>query len=159
MQSRSNRHGNVENFSHSSKHISQVQSALRAARSKSEFQRILCVWLKMSFSLTSEQLAVAIGRTSFFVRKIQSRFAKESIQCFAEKKKGGRKREYMSLEREAQILTKFRRQAQRGGALDVQGITKAYERSLGMEVSPSTIYRLISRHGLRRYLPRSRRSV
>jgi transposase len=155
IQLRSNHDNHVENPSYS-EHISQVQHALRSARSKSEFQRILCIWLKMSFSFTSEQLAIAIGRSPVFVRKIQSRFAKESIQCFAEKKKGGRKREYISFEREEQILTKFHRQAQRGNSMDVQAIRKAYELSVGKEVSPSTVYRLIARHGLRRYLPRSR---
>jgi len=155
MQLRSNHDNHVENPD-CSEHTFQVQHALRAARSKSEFQRILCIWLKMSFSFTSEQLAIAIGRSPVFVRKIQSRFAKESIQCFAEKNKGGRKREYMSFGREEQILTKFRRQAQRGLAIDVQAIRKAYELSVGKAVSPSTIYRLIARHGLRRYLPRSR---
>lgn len=64
----------------------------------------------------------------------------------------------MPLNREEQIIVKFARQVRRGRSLDVNGLRQAYELSAGKSVSLSTIYRLIARHGLRRFLPEARRS-
>jgi transposase len=130
--------------------------ALREANSKKEFARIQCVWLKLALSLNSKQIAIAVGSTPVSVRRIQARFAKEGFKCFVTKPTGGRRRENISLEREKTILDKFMRQAKRGIPLDVQRFKRAYELSAGKKVPPSTIYRLINRHGLRRFLPRAK---
>jgi transposase len=135
---------------------STVHRLLHKTKSKKEFERLLCMWLKMALSLSSRQIAIAIGWTPASVRRIQARFAREGIECFASKPTGGRKRENISMEREKQILTKFARQTKRGTVLNVQQIKHAYELSAGKSVSRSTIYRLIERHGLRRFLPRAR---
>ena len=133
-----------------------VHSALLSSQTKLELQKVLCVWLKLSFRLTSKQIALSIGWTPERVRKVQSRYSREGVQCFHGKPRGGRRREYLSLSRERQILDKFMRQARRGFSLNVSQIRQAYELSVGRPVSRSTIYRLIERHGLRRYLPRAR---
>ena len=133
-----------------------VYQALLNSQSKRELQKVMCVWLKLLLGLTSEQIALSIGWTSNHVRKIQSRYSREGIQCFQEKARGGRKREYLSLARERQILDKFARRAKRGFSLNLSEVRRAYELSVGRSVSRSTIYRLIARHDLRRYLPRAR---
>lgn len=138
-------------------HDSVFQQALRDSRSKQEFQRIMCVWLRFSFSMTSKQIALAIGWRAASVRYMQARFRKEGADCFWQKSRGGRKREHISWSRETQILSKFVRQAQRGGALEVEEIKRAYEFSAGKVVAKSTVYRMIQRHGLRKFLPRARR--
>ena len=133
-----------------------IQTALAHPRTIGEFKKVLCVWLKHTLSLNSKQIALAIGTTPEAVRKVQSRFAKEGLQAFLGRLKGGRKRENISLIREKQILSKFLRRAQRGSVLNVAEIQKAYELSAGKTVARSTIYRLLARHGLRHYLPRAR---
>jgi transposase len=133
-----------------------IRNALNHPRTIGEFKKVLCVWLKYTLSLTSREIALGIGTTPAAVRKIQSRFAKEGLQAFVGKLKGGRKRENISLAREKQILSKFLRRAQRGSVLNVAEIQKAYELSAGKTVARSTIYRLLARHGLRHYLPRAR---
>lgn len=138
--------------------ILDIQKALEQSTTKDEFKKVLCLWLKVALSLTSTQIAVALGQTPTAVRKIQSRFAKEGIEASFRKQKGGRKRENISVAREKQILDKFLRRAQRGYVLHVAEIQKAYELSAGKTVARSTIYRLIARHGLSRYLPRARRT-
>src|SRR5579863_7903575 len=128
-----------------------VEKALRDSNDKAQFQRVLCIWLKLLFSLTSTDIALAIGWKPSSVRNVQARFKKHGPQCFLIKPKGGRRRENMSFDREAHILDKFARRARRGFALDVEQLHKAYETSVGRPVSRSTIYRLIARHGLRRF--------
>jgi hypothetical protein len=135
-----------------------VAKALQDSESKEQFQRVLCVWLKLLFSMTSVEIALAIGWEPSSVRNIQARFKRKNVQCFVSKQKGGRKRENMSVDREARILDKFARRAKRGFVLDVDQIQKAYELSVGRTVPKSTVYRLIARHGLRHFLPRARRT-
>jgi len=135
-----------------------IRRTINHPRTASEFKKALCVWLKVALSLTSREIALGIGTTPEAVRKIQSRFAKEGLQAFLGKQRGGRKRENISLAREKQILDKFLRRAQRGAVLSVAEIQKAYELSAGKAVAQSTIYRLLARHGLRRYLARARAS-
>jgi transposase len=135
-----------------------VEQALHSASTKQELQRVMCLWLKISFSLSSKEIGHAIGWRATSVRRVQARFASEGIQSLFSKPKGGRRRENISVTREMHILEKFRRQAQRGGILDVEEIRKAYELSVGRTVSQSTVYRLISRYGLRRFLPRPRQA-
>jgi transposase len=134
---------------------SEVSKALREARSKGEFQKVLCVWMKMSLGLTAGEIALAVNLSPAYVRRIQSR-ARKDPHCFFDKPRGGRKREHISYFREAQILSKFSHKARRGSSLDMKQIQRAYELSVGKHVSTSTIYRLIARHGLRRYLPKAR---
>lgn len=133
----------------------EIQAALRESKDKQQFQRVLCVWLKVVFSLSSAQIALAIGWKPSSVRNVQARFHKEGMQSFFSKPKGGRKRANISFDREVQILEKFSRRAKRGFALDVKQIQKAYELSVGRTVPRSTIYRLITRHGLRHFLPKA----
>ena len=133
-----------------------VEKALRDSEDKAQFQRVLCVWLKLLFSLNSANIALAIGWKPSSVRNVQARFKKQGMQCFLSKRKGGRKRENMSFDREAQILDNFARRARSGFALDVGQLQRAYEISVGRPVARSTIYRLIARHGLRRFLPKAR---
>ncbi|HEY2499108.1 MAG TPA: hypothetical protein VGK24_18765 [Candidatus Angelobacter sp.] len=133
-----------------------VENVLREAESKAQFQRILCVWLKALFSLNSEGISRAIGWKSSTVRGVQARFKKEGMQCLMGTRKGGRRRENMSFDREARILYKFVRQAKNNPGLDVGQIKQAYELSIGKQVPWSTVYRLIARHKLRHLLPKRR---
>lgn len=133
-----------------------VQRVLNESGTKKEFQRALCVWLKIALSLNSQEIALAIGWEPASVRRIQSRFAKQGVQCFTSKAVGGRRRENLSRDREKSILEKFARQAKRGLALNVSQIKQAYELSAGKRVPKSTIYRLIHRYRLGRFLPRAR---
>jgi transposase len=132
----------------------ELQRALESSGTKEEFQRVLCIWLKGEFSFTSAQIARAIGWKSASVRRIQSRYCKEGAQCFLSKQRGGRRRENIPFQRECAILDKFIRRLRRGGALNISQLRSAYELSVGNAVSLSTIYRLIDRHGMRRYLSR-----
>lgn len=138
--------------------IAAVETALKESKSKAQLQRVLCVWLKLLLSLSSEKIAQVIGWKSSSVRSVQARFKREGVQCFLKKHKGGRKRENMSFDREAKILNNFVRHAKKGRALDVRQIKQAYELSVGKLVPWSTVYRLIARHGLRHLLKRRRAS-
>ena len=54
------------------------------------------------------------------------------------------------------MLAPFIAQAEAGGMLKVVDIQQAYEERVGKTVAPSTIYRLLERHGWRKVVPRPR---
>jgi len=137
-------------------HHEEIRQALSRATTKTEFQRVLCIWLRLALSLTSRQVALAVGWSPSSVRRIQARYLKEGIQCLSGRARGGRRRAYLSWEREKLILDKFRRQTRRGGLIYPEEVRGALELSIGRPLANSTVYRIISRHGLRRFLAGSR---
>jgi transposase len=62
----------------------------------------------------------------------------------------------MDHEDERLLLADFLGRARTGGIVVVQTIRQEYEKRLGREVSTSTVYRLLARHGWRKITPRSR---
>ena len=69
-------------------------------------------------------------------------------------KRGGRHRQNLSLEEEAQFLKPFFDRAKTGSILVASEIKQAYEAVLGRKAAESTIYRLLERHNWRKIAPR-----
>jgi len=90
------------------------------------------------------------------VHVLHSRWAKEGDAIFELRGRGGRHHQHLSAEQEAQLLAPFVARAQAGGMLKVAEIQHAYEQQAGVAVAPSTIYRLLDRHGWRKVVPRPR---
>jgi transposase len=90
------------------------------------------------------------------VRVIHLRWAKEGDTSFELRGRGGRRYQNLSAEQEAQVLAPFIARAAAGGMLKVAEIQQAYEKEAGKPVAPSTIYRLLDRHGWRKLVPRPR---
>ncbi|MHB1927203.1 MAG: winged helix-turn-helix domain-containing protein [Leptospirillum sp.] len=63
---------------------------------------------------------------------------------------GGRRHSDWSREEEASFLAPFLDEAKKGGILVVPAILRALEEKLGRPVPPSTVYRMLHRHGWRR---------
>jgi len=70
--------------------------------------------------------------------------------------KGGRRRQYLTLEEEKEFLAPFFAQAQTGEIAPVGQIWRAFEKRVGHEGDDCTIYRLLNRHGWRKLMPRPR---
>lgn len=87
---------------------------------------------------------------------LHSRWAKEGDAVFDVHARGGRRHQHLSAEQEAEVLAPFVERAKAGGMLKVAEIQQAYEQRAGVAVAPSTIYRLLDRHGWRKVVPRPR---
>ena len=131
-----------------------LEPLLREAKSKLEFQRVQCIWLRMLFHFSAEQVARAIGWHPLSVRKLQAQYLQRGNSILKVAKKGGRYRENMSLEEESTLLSSFLNRAERGAMLVVKEIHTAYQESVGHPVSLSTTYRMLARHGWRKIAPR-----
>ena len=88
------------------------------------------------------------------VHQIQSRYFNEGIAVFGGPGRCGRRNENLSPAEEKKILAPFIKSAEKGGIPTVSEIRKVYEKVVKKNVPPSTIYRMLERHGWRKTAPR-----
>ncbi len=129
---------------------------LKRADSHAEYQRILCVLIRATLGSSAAQIAQLLGWSTATVHVLHSRWAKEGAAIFDLRGRGGRRHQHLTPEQEQELLLPFVARAQSGGRLAVAEIQRAYQERLGKAVAPSTIYRLLDRHGWRKLVPRPR---
>lgn len=136
--------------------IKSLKELLEETRTKADFRRVLCIWLRARFHMPSDEVAEAIGYNYGTVRRIQARYLKEGETSLIGKGRGGRRYGNMSIEQETQFLGEFTGKAKAGGVIVVSEIKSAYEKAIGRTVPKSTVYRMLDRHGWRKIAPRPR---
>ena len=119
-----------------------------------EFQRFLCVWLRIERDMTPVEIAKLLGWNPGTVRFAQKNFIDNGIQALTELKRGGRNRFFMTLEEEKEFLSSFEISAARGEVLVIGEIQVALEKRLGQRIHKTTVYRMLHRHGWRKIAPR-----
>lgn len=131
--------------------------SLGSARTADELRRAQAVAFPDRFGIGLDRTAHMIGKS----RSSTARLRKECAdlargQELRRRNWGGRRREHMTQEEEAEFLRPFFDDASQGGILIVTPVKKAYERTVGRSVPDSTVYRLLARHGWRRIAPDKR---
>ena len=114
------------------------------------------VLIRATLGSSAVQIAQLLGWSTATVHVMHSRWAKEGDAIFDLRGRGGRHHQHLSAEQEQELLAPFVERAQAGGMLTVAEIQQAYQKQLGKAVAPSTIYRLLDRHGWRKVVPRPR---
>jgi transposase len=127
-----------------------------ATLSKSDYQHVLCLWLRAEFGWNHRQVAKAVGWCESHVKRVWAKYLREGEQALLGEERGGRRRENLTVEEESDLLAGFDETAQSGGLLVVSVVHAAYEERLGRKVPKSTLYRMLARHGWRKILPRPR---
>jgi len=133
-----------------------LKGLLKKTKTKADFQRVQCLWLRASMGLSSHKVAEAVGLSKGTVKIIQSNYFKEGEAVLIGVGRGGRRNENMSFEEESKLLSSFIKKSSKGGVLVVSEIKTCYESKVGHRVPKSTIYRMLSRHGWRKIAPRPR---
>ena len=110
-----------------SRHLAE---ALKQARTKAEFQRIQCLWLRDSLRLDANQVATAIGWRPTSVRRLQAQYLKQGEQVLSSVGRGGRRHQHLTARQERQLLAEFNSQAEAAGLLQVSQIQQAYEQAV-----------------------------
>ena len=136
--------------------VGRLAERLKRAGSHSEYQRIQCVLIRATLGSSAPQIAQLLGWSTATVHVLHSRWAREGDAVFDLRGRGGRRHQYLSVEREQELLAPFVERARAGGMLSVNEIRQAYEDCTGVKVAPSTVYRLLDRHGWRKVMPRPR---
>ena len=127
-----------------------ARQTVQAASDVHELRKAQSILLPALFSLDLVATGIVIGRSKASVCRLQAEFRADCAGThIAPKKRGGRRRQNLSLEHEAQLLKPFFQKARKGKPFVVADIRKAYETAIGKKVPASTIYRILARHGWR----------
>lgn len=136
--------------------VARLAERLKQANSHAEYQRIQCVLIRATLGSSAAEIAQLLGWSTATVHVLHSRWSKEDDAIFDLRGRGGRRHQHLSAEQEQDLLAPFVERAQAGGMLTVAEIQLAYQEQVGKAVAPSTIYRLLDRHGWRKVVPRPR---
>jgi len=132
-----------------------LSELLDKAETKADFKRVQAVWLRVSLGLSYEQIALGVGLAVNTVRCLCSRFRTQGPAALQRGPgRGGRRKQNLSPDEEAEFLRPFMETAEQGHILHVGEVKEAYEKRLGRSVPKSTVYRLLKRHGWRKLAPR-----
>jgi transposase len=126
---------------------------LQQAATKADYRRVLRVWWRAAVGLSAAEVSLALGGRISSVYNWQSRYRREGAQAWQGAGRGGPHRAWLSPEQEQRFLHSFVSTAGQGGIAEVSLMRRAYEQEVGHEVAPSTVYRLLARHGWRKLVP------
>jgi transposase len=136
--------------------VARLADRLKRADTQAQYQRIQCVLIRATLGSSAAQIAQLLGWSTATVHVLHSRWASEGDAVFDVRGRGGRRHQHLSADEEAALLAPFVERADAGGMLTVAEIARAYQKRTGKAVAPSTIYRLLERHGWRKLVPRPR---
>lgn len=132
-----------------------LERLLNKTKTKSDFRRVQCVWLRAATNMSPIEIAIAVGLSVWTVRIVQSRYFRDGEPSLLGKGRGGRRRENLSKEEESNLLASFLKKAEAGEVVVASETKLAYEEAIGRVVPKSTVYRMLARHGWRKIAPRS----
>ena len=133
-----------------------LQALLKKTKTKADFQRVQCIWLRAVFGMSSDQVSLGIGLRPATVKKLWSQYFSGSEKVLLGQGRGGRRRANLSVEEEEKVLAHFFDKAKGGEVLVVNEVKSAYQEAVGRAVPKSTVYRMLARHGWRKVAPRPR---
>ena len=134
--------------------LAEVKNRMRTDPRAVSRQRWLILYNALVEPRSAAEIARHCGVSKATVHAVISRYNRLGVAALETPGKGGRRRQYLTLEEEKEFLAPFFAQAERGEIATVGQIWHAFEQRIGHEVDDSTIYRLLHRHGWRKLMPR-----
>ena len=117
-------------------------------------QRWLIIYNALVDPRPAAEIATHVGVSVDTVHQVISKYNRFGVAAVETVGKGGRRKEYLTVEQERQFLAPFFARAETGEIATAGEIKHALEAQVGQEVDESTIYRLLNRHGWRKLVPR-----
>lgn len=121
------------------------------ATTVADFRKALAVILSSELSISADKTAEILGTSRRTVFRSRNEIRNQDVT--KKKSWGGRRRCLMTFEEERQFLSQWEEKAAAGGILSVPPIHAALIKRLGHDISFSTTYRLLARHGWRKVQP------
>jgi transposase len=136
--------------------IKALQKRLKGAADRFIFVRIQCVLFRVKENKSTREIAELTGISQSSVKSIHVRFRNEGFSIFRKQQRGGRVRQFLTIEQEREFLALFTQEAQAGHTLTIKNIHNALEEKLNHKVALSTVYRMLKRNKWRKLKPRPR---
>jgi len=102
----------------------------------------------------AKAIALHTGLAEQTVHNLISAYNRRGAEVIESVGKGGRRRAYLTLDKESDFLEPFIQRALTGQVATASEVKKAYEALVGHKVNKTTVYRLLERHGWRKLAPR-----
>jgi transposase len=134
--------------------LAEVKNRMRTDPRAMSRQRWLIIYNALVEPRRASEIARHCGVSKATVHAVISRYNRFGVAAIETPGKGGRRRQYLTLEEEKAFLVPFFAQAECGQIATVGQIWRAYAQRIGHEVDDSTIYRLLHRHSWRKMMPR-----
>ncbi|MCL1908210.1 MAG: winged helix-turn-helix domain-containing protein [Holophagaceae bacterium] len=138
------------------KRLSELERYRESKFPAQEFKHFLCVWLRAESGMPTAEIARAVGLHEVSVRIIQRDFIARGKAAFSGVNRGGRQRQLMAFEEEAEFLKSFVEKAADASMLVANEVKAALEAKLGQRVHKTTVYRILKRNDWRKIMPRPR---
>jgi transposase len=135
---------NIRRFPENS--VEELRAALERARTKEQFQRVQCLWLRAALGLSAQQVATALGWTLCAVYKHQWRYLKKGAAMLEAERRGGRRYSVFSRRKEKALLDGLRIEAWPDQTIDFSTVHRAVEEAAGRPVHTWTVRRMLDRH-------------
>jgi transposase len=137
--------------------LNQAKAAIARADTVDELRAAQAVVLPLEFGLSLAQTADAMGVSPRWACELRNRFRRVALGEEAPRpRRGGRRRQNLTPDQEAEFLAPFFESAKIGGVLVVGLIHQALEARLRRKVPLSSVYNLLHRHGWRKLAPDKR---
>ena len=134
--------------------VDAVKAKLQVAANVTQRRRWLIVYNALVDPRPASQIALHTGVSLATVRLVISTYNRRGPAALDTPGKGGRRNEYLTVTEEQAFLAPFFARAARGEIATSTEIHHALEAHVGHAVHPSTVYRLLARHGWRKLVPR-----
>ena len=132
----------------------EIENARRANKEKQTERRLYALSLRAD-GVKLEEIVRRTGYQRSSVSALIRKYFQHGIKAVVGNHCGGNRRN-MSIEQETALLEKYREKAEKGHMLDVQALKQEYERKVEHRISSGQIYRVLTRHGWRKIMPRSK---
>ena len=136
--------------------VEKITAAMKDSKKASEYRRLLCIYLGMVYpEMTAKKIGEITQYSESRVWALHADYRKRGMDALTDTR-GGRYREYMSPDEEANFLEAFEEKSKTGALVVIGEVKQAYEAKIGKEVAESTIYRILDRQGFRKIVPYKR---
>src|SRR5947209_9197161 len=138
-------------ITHAAQHLSENEVQERMQREQRHWcrRRWEIIARALKAPRKAEDIAKTVGVSVAAVHQVMSAYKRGGVAAIETPGKGGRRREHLRLEHERAFLQPFAARVAQGERVTVAQIQRAYEEVVKQPVAPSTIYRLLKRHGWR----------
>jgi transposase len=138
-------------ITHAAQHLSENEVQERMQRQRRPWcrRRWQIIDQALKAPRKAEEIAKTIGVSVASVHQVMSAYKRGGVAAIETPGKGGRRREHLTLKHERAFLQPFAARVAQGERVTVAQIQRAYEEVVKQSVAPSTIYRLLKRHGWR----------
>ena len=134
--------------------LAMAREMVARAETIEQLRQAQAVVLPLDCGLGMEQTARAIGRSPEWTCRLRNRFlAGEIVGDGQRQRRGGRRRQNMTLQQERELLAPFGDRARSGGSVVVGQVKAQLEAERGRPLALSSVYNLLHRHGWRKLAP------